>query len=500
MATKQSLINNLSKYDVDTLSKLLKYADLILIPDEDLASNVTMQQLVDKAHNLADTYFPEWTDRSKSDFGEFLVELFALFSEKDFWYINAFANESILQKMRSYSNAFMKSISMGYTPTTSSPATLEAKINFSKATTSEIMNVGSVILIVDGKEFFNNKKIQISNTDTSITTTFSEGSHNTESYTFNGYCIFIRQTNVNIDSIGIEINGVTWERVKNFAGATSSSLYFLPIADEDGSVVIYFGNDGVGKTPDIGDSVSVTYDTCNGSEGNVAGDECSLSSSTLNHEISSVSLASAPTGGTDAESLSSLVANAQLYVNNHGSVINVGTGENILKSIDFVFRAKISSVGFTMTYFVLPFDKSQASTTQKTFLKKNFEPKVLMGYNISFKENTFVDIIRRLEATKLKVTVYTSGKYDTTSINSQVKSIIMDFSNPWSKADYGTGFIRATILNYILANVSGVMNVLFQYTNTKGEVINMPDININDTELLSPLSSDNIEVTTYANI
>ena len=80
MATKQSLINNLSKYDVDTLSKLLKYADLILIPDEDLASNVTMQQLVDKAHNLADIYFPEWTDRSKSDFGEFLVELFALFS------------------------------------------------------------------------------------------------------------------------------------------------------------------------------------------------------------------------------------------------------------------------------------------------------------------------------------------------------------------------------------------------------------------------------------
>lgn len=500
MATKQSLINNLSKYDVDTLSKLLKYADLILIPDEDLASNVTMQQLVDKAHNLADIYFPEWTDRSKSDFGEFLVELFALFSEKDFWYINAFANESILQKMRSYSNAFMKSISMGYTPTTARPATLEAKINFSKATTSEIMNIGSVILIVDGKEFFNNKQIQISNTDTSITTTFSEGTHNTESHTFNGYCIFIRQTNVDIDSIGIEINGVTWERVKNFAGATASSLYFLPIADEDGSVVIYFGNEGIGRTPEIGDSVSVTYDTCTGSEGNVTGEDCSLSSSTLNHDISSVSLISTPIGGTDPESLSSIVANAQLYVNNHGAVINTDTGRAILESIDFVFRAKISVVGFTMTYFVLPFDKSQVSTTQKIFLKDNFEPRVLMGYTINFKENIFVDILRRLGAKKLKITVYTSGKYDTTSISSQVRSIIMDFSNPWSKANYGDGFVKSTILNFIIANVSGVVNILFQYVNTKEEIVSMPDVAINDTELLSPLSSDNIEINTYANI
>ena len=102
--TKKELLAYFSELDVPTLEKLRRYSSLLIIPEEDLLVNATMSQMVDKAHELADILFPEWTDRGKSDFGEFLIELFALFSEKNFWYINAFANESLLQKMRSYSN------------------------------------------------------------------------------------------------------------------------------------------------------------------------------------------------------------------------------------------------------------------------------------------------------------------------------------------------------------------------------------------------------------
>ena len=114
---KEQLLQHFAGLDTSVLQKLYKYSNLLIIPDEDLLTNVTMSQMVEKAHSLADVYFPEWTDRSKSDFGQFLIELFALFSEKDFWYINAFANEGILRKMRSYSNVFSKVVSMGYSPT-----------------------------------------------------------------------------------------------------------------------------------------------------------------------------------------------------------------------------------------------------------------------------------------------------------------------------------------------------------------------------------------------
>lgn len=131
MATnKEQLLQYFRGLDISVLEKLQKYSKLLIIPDEDLLVNVTMSQMVDKAHSLADALFPEWTDRSKSDFGEFLVELFAFFSEKDFWYINAFANEGILSKMRSYSGAFSKAASMGYSAVTCKGSECNFSVSF----------------------------------------------------------------------------------------------------------------------------------------------------------------------------------------------------------------------------------------------------------------------------------------------------------------------------------------------------------------------------------
>ena len=129
--TKDSLLQYFKTLDVSVLQRLQKYAQLLIIPDEDLLVNATMSQMVDKAHSLADALFPTWTDRSKSDFGEFLVELFALYSEKDFWYINALANESILRKMRSYGNAFSKASTMGYKVTLCKGSSADFSVTFS---------------------------------------------------------------------------------------------------------------------------------------------------------------------------------------------------------------------------------------------------------------------------------------------------------------------------------------------------------------------------------
>ena len=79
MATsKEQLLQYFRGLDISTLEKLQKYSKMLIIPDEDLLVNATMSQMVEKAHSLADSLFPEWTDRSKSDFGEFLVEHRAL--------------------------------------------------------------------------------------------------------------------------------------------------------------------------------------------------------------------------------------------------------------------------------------------------------------------------------------------------------------------------------------------------------------------------------------
>ena len=75
MATsKDQLLQYFKTLDVSILERLQKYSQLLIIPDEDLLASANMSQMVDKAHSLADALFPSWTDRSKSDFGEFLVD------------------------------------------------------------------------------------------------------------------------------------------------------------------------------------------------------------------------------------------------------------------------------------------------------------------------------------------------------------------------------------------------------------------------------------------
>ena len=157
---KEQLVQYFSGLDLSTLQKLYKYSKLLIIPDEDLLTNVTMTQMVEKAHNLADALFPEWTDRGKSDFGQFLIELFALFSEKDFWYINAFANESILRKMRSYSNVFSKVSSMGYNPTLCKGSSADFSVYFKKGEFIRYER-GDLIVKVGDLEFTNDSVIDI---------------------------------------------------------------------------------------------------------------------------------------------------------------------------------------------------------------------------------------------------------------------------------------------------------------------------------------------------
>lgn len=494
--TKQDLIKQLSDFPTETLRKLLNYANLIVIPDEDLASNVTMQQLVDKAHELADVNFPEWTDRSKSDFGEFLVELFALFSEKDFWYINAFANESILTKMRSYSNAYSKAVSMGYTPRVTTPSTISVNLSFSMGT-AETISVGGIILNINGKEYFNASAITIADNTAMVTTTFTQGRHNVETYTFNGYCIFIRQYKINPESIQLAIGGVGWSKVNNFSNATNTSEVFVVVPEDDGSAAIYFGSNGVGKTPEIGISVEVTYDTCDGSDVAVTGSQVSIGSSTSTRTLLGATANGESTSGLNPESLASLVANAQLYVSNHGAVINEKAGEQLLNSFDFVYRSKVIVSGRTVHYYVVPVGINQATAKQIDFMAANFDPKVLMGYKAKFTSNDFVDLLTRLGTTTIRVDVSYFRNYDENSIKNQVLQIVQDYTNPQAKATYGGGFIKSEIDGDIRSRVPGVQKVTFKILKVDVTYDSFQDVELSASEIFNIVSTENIEVNTY---
>ena len=104
----QVYLNEFNRFDDETLKKLITIGDSILSPMNTELTSVDFASMIDevfKENGLADRYFPEWKDRSKSDFGRFLVELFALFSDKDFFYINHF-QEKVLWLLLIYIGQF----------------------------------------------------------------------------------------------------------------------------------------------------------------------------------------------------------------------------------------------------------------------------------------------------------------------------------------------------------------------------------------------------------
>lgn len=500
MATsKEQLLQYFKSLDVSTLERLQKYSKMLIIPDEDLLVNVTMAQLVEKAHSLADSLFPEWTDRSKSDFGEFLVELFALFSEKDFWYINAFANEGTLRKMRSYSNAFSKASSMGYSPITCRGAKASFKVTFAAGETLTYER-GDLIIRVNGVSFTNDEAFTVeeSATDTTIQLILSEGTQVAEDITYNGHNVFIRKPNVDIDSIQVFIDNIEYSRVKNFGFSASDSTHFMVLPEEDGSCVIYFGNSGFGMQPQLGKSIRVEYRTCQGSNGNIPLALAEVNSDLSERSATFADMVGNSEGGTFAESLSAIKEKAPTYFYTKSAAINEGVSQMMLEKFPFVHKAKVSLFGREVAYRIIPTSGYLEPTSEELkIIKEEFHPYIMAGYRGTYTTNTYKNLIISANptASKLIMDVIVSSGYDTDTVKNSLRQIMDDVTNPLVSAEYGGSFNKSAMDVLMRSSVAGVQSVVFKIKVGTQELI-MPDVTLGETEIFRKINQDDLMIRT----
>lgn len=497
--TKEQLLQYFQGLDVSVLEKLQKYSKMLIIPDEDLLVNATMSQMVDKAHSLADSLFPEWTDRSKSDFGEFLVELFALFSEKDFWYINAFANEGILRKMRSYSNAFSKASSMGYQPVVCKGATCSFNVTF-EAGESARYERGDLIVSVNGVDFTNDEGFDVENSSAEVTKQLllHEGKQMAEEVTYNGYNIFIRRANVDIDSVRVVIDNILYERVNSFGFSSSDSHHFMVLPEEDGSCSIYFGSNGFGVQPSIGKSVHIEYRTCNGTDGNVSVSTTEINDSLYERRAVHASMINSASGGVYAETLTSIKEKAPLYFTTKRAAINEKISQDIINSFSFVHRSKVTVNGREVIYRIIPTSGYlEPTASELDIIEDEFYPYIMAGYVGSYSPNTYRNLMLSANpsATKIIIDAIVLAGYNTGSIESSLRSIMNDITNPLVKADYGGSFSKTDTDILMRSSVAGVQSVTFKLQVGDAEQI-MPDVTLGETEIFRPVNQEDLIIRT----
>jgi len=489
--TKEELLASFTNMDIATLQKLQKYANYLIIPEEDLCTNVTMIQMVEKAHQLADVLFPQWTDRSKSDFGEFLVELFAIFSEKDFWYINAFANEGLLKKTRNYSNAFLKALQLGYTPTRAIGASASFNVTFG-AGAATVYPAGSLILAVQGYKFTNDEAITVSLATMAIS--LREGSYISEDATFNGYSIVISKTNVDIDSIKVVIDNVSYTRVKTFGESGSASNHFVVLPEQDGSLAIFFGVNGFGVSPPVGKAVHIEYRKCSGEASNGKTGVVSIINSLPAKPVTAATIVGMSAGGQDPESLTSIKEKAPLYFGNRKSAINAVTAKEILETHSLVHKAKVTVLGNTVTYRVIRTSGALEPTgAEQTQLAEYFNPCLMLGYVGSYSENTYIDFITANTATSLKLSVYVSRGYSLDNVEALIRGVLTDLTTPLILAEYGKGFSKLEFDSVIKSRAAGVQNIVW----SKQDNTTFTDYTISDTSIFKAIDQSKVIISIY---
>lgn len=488
--TRPELLEAFRSFDNQVLEKLLTYGSLLLVPEEDLLVNVTMKQMVDKAHVLANEFFPAWTDRSKADFGQFIVELLAMQSEKDFWYINAFANERHLRDMSVYADAFVRSIEMGYEPQLHQGASAPFTFTFAAGDALTIPVGGLVVSPVGtGLQFTNDAPVVVtlSVAPLVLTLTLNEGSFNSTTVTFNGHETPITKSGMDLDSVSVVINDSLWSRVRVFGQSGPQSKHYALLPDENASVTVYFGDEGFGLRPSVGDTLLVRYRLCAGLAGNTPKNTVNVNTAPSVRLITQVLMVDAAKGGVTQESLASLKNSAPLYARFKKAAFNQTSTENFLLSLPPVKKAKCVTVSNNVYFYVVPTDPRVDETTLLGQLGLLLRPYLMYGYECTPSKTNYVKL------TELTLELYALDRSNLRKLERQAAEVISDYTDPRVGASYGQSFVLSDLADLLRARLSGVQNVRFISVNGTTPA----DVLVSNTRILTKVDPNVLSITAF---
>ena len=454
--TKQEILASLSAKDKNTLEKLLNYSELFLLPEEDLLTSVTASQLVTKAHSLADVYFPEWTDRTKSDFGEFLVELFANFSEKDFWYINNFRLESFLPKMAIYSNAWYRAVELGYIAELHTSASCKMQLQFSSGA-EEIFEIGEIILSRSGDtiSISNTQRIIVptSGVTTYITASFSQGKYETVKQAFNGRSFKLTKKGICLSSLILKVADIPWDMQNTFSTSSSTDMTFIAVPELDAKAEIYFGDNIFGSRPSVGSELEAKYLVSEGSLSN----RDTLGSYTVQSGSARLIATTALTllsGGLAQASLEQVKSGAELLFRTQSRIVNSQDCIDILTARSDVFQAYSYVWADKVNFFIIPDSGMPATQAELDSLALEYSEIVIAGYFPQGLQTAYVSLAN------MDITAYVLTGANLSEVEVEIREVIEEYTNPNKLAKYGKNFTFLDFINHVVSNIQSVQNIV----------------------------------------
>lgn len=484
----QALLNEFNRFDDEMLKKLITIGDSILSPLNTELTSVDFATMVDevfKENGLADRYYPEWTDRSKSDFGRFLVELFALFSDKDFFYINHFSRESFVAVADLYRSIFHQAQHQGFNPPSNVSASGNVEIVFSPGS-AEFVPRGSIVLGIEDVPslVYTNDEFTIpaSTTDQSVTVTFRHGRLRREQLFFDGYSLVVDIPNIVTDTVKLTIDGSVWTQTDNFINGNSSTKHFMVFYDEEGRAEIQFASGGLGAIPDEGVLCDVEFLIGGGYIGDIEADTLNrvVGSQTTRNLLSYTQFAM--TGGNDLMPMELLRQTVIGKARHQNRVVTPEDAEYFCKELSFVHKV-FSDVFLNYIYvYILPTGGGNITPSQEALIENKLEPYLLMGYNLTVNSPIYVPITMEVNIYLLPTTIRSGA-------NVMAEQGIDEFLNPLKGGEFGDGVNRSLLASRLLQRVTGSQNVTFPVLHRSGTPAPSEDLEFINQEVVDIANS-----------
>lgn len=505
-AEKERILGRLKELPLERLQKLERISESILTPMETELIAMDYAGMLDrvfKQGGLADQFFPEWTDRSSSDFGRFLVELFALFSDKDIFYMNHYSKESFLGVAEEYRSIHHKAINQGFNPPSNTSAVGDVELFFN-AGTREVVPRGSITLgvsVLPDLTYVNEEfTIPDSTIDTSITVRFIHGKIDNFSGQFDGHSIFLNTKSISYKSIRLFIDNVEWEEVDSFIEGKYNTKHFMVVYDAEGRAEILFAKDGLGMRPEKGQIFEVEFIVGGGYIGDIDKNtiDLVLSNSTRRNLLSYNQFKFS--GGNDImplELLRQTVIGKQRHQNR---IVTPEDAEYICKEASFVKKVKAEATLGYIYLYILPDGGGSLSPSQISTIKElvnsddDNKRKLLLGYNCFIGSPIYTPI-------KLVVDLYLGAGVIKGGAEIKTRQAIQEYLDPQKDGEFGQQISRSTLMSKILQKVAGSTNVIFPTMHRKGQVGNQTseDIDLIGREVVDWKNSD-ITINVYGGL
>jgi len=374
--------------------------------------------------SLIPTFSPTWTNRDPADFGITLIELFSYMGDILNYYIDRSANESFittasqresvlqLARLLSYSpnQITASTVTLTFQNSTASPIVVPA---LTKVATSTITSGTSTQIIFETDSAVT-VPAKVSSTNGSVTVAATQGEtvFNEKIGTSNGASAQtypLLDAPVISDSITVNINGVTYNRVEYLIDYNNADPVFTTNTDANGVTYVIFGDDVSGKIPPLNGEIFATYRVGGGVKSNVASNTIKyvltnlIAGLTVNNQDILTTGDGAATGGADIESTDSIRINAVDSIRSLNRAVSLSDYARLAVQVDGVAKANADATTYTSItlYFAPSGDKgvtidgvtpSTVFNTLKTTVLEYLIDKAPANTTITFQPPTYVPL------------------------------------------------------------------------------------------------------------